>query len=181
MIYLNSDDIWVAFHKGYKDGDNKRIITSTTIKLFTWSKYSHVELIFPEWVTAPDDNPRWFSSRGMDEPRGVSFKDISMSHPDRWDCYKLTYIRTPGEVQEIYNVAKSLVGQGYDLRGVLSYFGPGSRIRRRRNRRNASDDLWWCSEAVAFVLSFNDFRVCPGELDKMIRDRIKKNKQITTL
>jgi len=48
-------------------------------------------------------------------------------------------------------------GQGYDFKGVVSYWGVFK-------RRNDDPNKWWCSEACAFVTRFRPYQLSPNEL-----------------
>lgn len=166
-MIVSSDNLILAFHKGGK-GSIKDVVISEVIKLYTFGKYSHVELIFPDWVLEGNGQKnKWFSSRGMDDPRGVAFKNIKMSHPERWDLFELT--RDRSSIIESYYAALRLVGSDYDLKGILSYFGPLWTIRKALNRRRDVQEDWWCSEVVAFVLGLSDYKLSPVELFKVYK------------
>lgn len=166
----DSDIMWVAFHKGNKGGFKDRLV-SNIIKLYTFGKYSHVELIFPEWVLSPNCKGRWFSSRGMDNPNGVSFKDIKMSHPERWDLFPVLSMQEVSAITEAYRTATNIDGGSYDFKGIFSYFGPLWTIRKKRGTRKDNQHEWWCSEAVAYVLSFGKYKVSPNELYRLFKKR----------
>jgi hypothetical protein len=155
---FESDYIIVAGHKGDK-GTFKEKALSEFIKWRTYDRrlntqFSHTELIFPNWVLTDEKN--CFSSRGMDKPNGVSFKKINFSHADRWETIVLGKM-TKGEIRAAYDFACAMQGQGYDFRGVVSYWGVFK-------RRNDDPDKWWCSEACAIVAKFRPYHLSPNEL-----------------
>lgn len=121
-------------------------IYSRAVRWWTKTIYSHCELIFSDGVAA--------SSSFMDG--GVRFKHIDFD-PTKWD-----FITLPDAYED--NARKwfaSHQGQGYDLMGNL-HFVVGA----------VSDDKnkWFCSEAVAAALGFNNaWRFDPGDLYPILK------------
>jgi hypothetical protein len=147
--------IQLACHKGDKGGFPDRLV-SNIIKLATYSKechklfgaqFSHTELIYPAWVRegSPYEEQNCFSSRGMDDPRGVHFKQINFSHSDRWVILPVLWLNAE-QIKESFILAKSFVGLDYDYLGVIRHFG---------FKREDEDDpkKMWCSEADSKALS----------------------------
>ena len=133
----------LAFYKGVHGN-----IFDWLILLWTWGKYSHVELVF-------GDNTS-FSSSQWDS--GVRFKKINYSHLNRWDFIELPFDADEEEV--IKEKCKKLVGKAYDWIGIIfDQFLP----------LNIHDqDKWWCSEVVANVLGILPERVSPNKLHRML-------------
>ena len=162
----NQNIIWYAFHKGDK-GEFKDKAVSEIIKLFTYrrecrklfdSQFSHVETVFPMWVIESDSqNKNCFSSRGMDTPRGVYFKYISFSHPDRWFFLPDLVQGSKEKIIERYNVALSMVGMDYDMLGVVRTFGL---------KKSPVDDpkKAWCSEVCAKVAGLKNPLISPNDM-----------------
>lgn len=160
--------MYYAFHRGDKGNILQRFV-SLVIKLETWERgvphqFSHVETIFPLWVRDQDETPNCFSSRGMGEPRGVYFKQINFSHQERW-CFVPLLWMTAQDIKDAYADAKTLVGRGYDTRGVVSMFAFFG------NHKNISDEKDWCSEICARMGKFLKTLVSPNRLYLMAVER----------
>jgi hypothetical protein len=172
-MIMDTNKVQYAFHKGDK-GSAKEKAVSEIIKLVTYSRdcrrlfgtqFSHVEMIFPKWVryNTEFENKNCFSSRGMDNPSGVNFKQIEFSHPDRWVIIPDNVLGVD-DISRAFARAQSLIGQGYDYRGVVSYFAP-------IGLRKVSDTKMWCSEACATAGGFSPVLVSPNELALMVTRR----------
>lgn len=113
------------------------------IRLFTWSKYNHVEL-------AIDHGPGWavvWSSSERDG--GVRLKRIEV-RPEAWDAVDIP------DTPEAIEWFKKHQWQGYDWWGVARFVLPF--IPQKK-------DKWFCSEAVAASLGLNKpHRWTPGGL-----------------
>jgi len=172
-MIMDTNKLRYAFHKGDKGGVKEKAV-SGIIKAVTYSKkiqriygcqFSHVEIIFPQWVryNTKYENMNCFSSRGMDEPSGVNFKQIEFSHPDRWVIVPDEELNASG-IQVAFEIACGLIGQGYDYRGVVSWFSPVG-------LRRVSDTKMWCSEACAKAGGFQPTLVSPNQLALMVGAR----------
>lgn len=157
--------IKVWYHKGNKGTFGDRFI-SAVIKIFTLGRFSHTEIEFPEWVRDVDKKElNCFSSRGMDEPRGVHFKKINFSHANRWVNLPVLWIDTTQGIIEAYNEAKKHVGADYDF-SVIPRFGLKLEVDNERK--------WWCSEICAKVLGFVYDNVSPIELYRLVKRMNKR-------
>lgn len=162
MIY-NKKLMYYAFYKGDRDTFRHGFF-SLLIKILTFGRYSHVELVFPDCIL--DDNKNCFSSRGMDNPKGVNFKKISFSHPKRWRFIPILWIQGNVDINRIYRAAQRRVGAGYDYQGVIHHYG--------LHFKNDDPNKWWCSEICAFMLGIVRYQMSPVEL---YRYTINHNKE----
>jgi hypothetical protein len=154
----NQNMIQLACHKGDKGGFPDRLV-SNIIKVATYEKecrkifgtqFSHTELIYPAWVRegSPYEGQNCFSSRGMDDPRGVHFKQINFSHSDRWVILPVLWLNVD-QIKESFALAESFVGLDYDYLGVVRHFG--------FNRKDEDDPKkMWCSEADSKALNVSN-------------------------
>lgn len=116
--------ITFAFYKG------KGNFLDKLIRVFTLSKYSHVEIVIDDL---------WYASSPRD--KGVRVKKI-VPKEGHWD-----YINIPvsQETKEhIENFLKSQVGKGYDYFGIL--FGIILPLK------SDLPDKWFCSELAVYVI-----------------------------
>lgn len=101
----------IALYKGPpKTNDITHVISHNVIKLRTWSKYSHAELVIDGWA---------YSSSVRD--RGVRRKQIEFS-PERWDIIEID----PKRVNLDYALAFFLRYEGskYDWWNIVRYALP---------------------------------------------------------
>lgn len=140
----------VAFYKA------KGNFIDTIVRLFTWSKYSHCELLFPDG--------RLFSSDGW-ESKGVRF--TTKYRPDNWD---ILYIGTDTKtIDNLVMWCNTFVGKKYDWLGVLRFVFPFLK---------ESKDKWFCSEICTKALQeikFLDqdikaYKITPKKLYRLIVD-----------
>lgn len=98
-------------------------IASWAIRRFTWSQYSHVDLVLPDG-----------SLLGARTAAGVS---IAPAHP----CHRAARF-TVDAPDEVLAIAKGQIGKPYDWSGI---FGMISRSDWQQ------PDQWFCSELVAWA------------------------------
>lgn len=128
----DTKNVLAMFHKGGSSSPAKRF-GQNWIKLWTRSKYCHVELYFPETRLS-------FSARGHDNE--VGWKDIKYSHPERWDCVDLG-------IEGFDNLIRrcdSLCGSPYDYWGAV-------------NKHWQKTGKWYCFEACNWVWGFDPCNV----------------------
>jgi hypothetical protein len=161
--------VYHAFHKGDRGGFAERVV-SGIIKLstlddfrqgkalgFNTNQYSHTEMIFPKSIAGEANS---FSSRGMDKPSGVQFKNIDYTkHPDRWDFVELLWLSSTRDIIVAHEYAKSLVGKAYAYNNVLNTF---SFVRTYKDRKGNDD--FWCSECDALAAGHTESKVSPNKL-----------------
>ena len=99
----------------------------------------------------------------MDEPSGVNFKQINFSHSSRWVIVPDNKLEAE-DIIKSFKLAVSLVGTGYDYKGVISYFAPWG-------RKEEDPDKMWCSEADATAGLFEKTLVSPNEFFLMVHGR----------
>lgn len=165
---LRDDRLYLAFHRGAKETIEQAIM-SCIVKISTNGDYregkklgindirfAHTELIFPKSIAGQANS---FSSRGMDKPSGVQFKNIRYSHPERWVFVEVEWVRTINDITRIFLDARNYVGCPYAYSNVFNTFGF---LRTRKDRKGDKD--WWCSEIDAKVLKFPKYKVSPNKL-----------------
>ncbi len=84
-----------------------------------------------------------FSSTIQDGDKGVRFKDIRYSHPERWVPILLPMTNEQEDRGHVY--AKSIEGKDYDLVGVASLASKWKIIKPH-------PDKYWCNEATGGVI-----------------------------
>lgn len=141
--------ITVAFYKGWRLRPSY-LIADAAIRMATFSRYSHVEVI-AGFAELGGEYECWSSSsrRG-----GVSSAQITL-HPQRWDLVHLD--RDPGPVMERF---AKIEGQPYDWFGALFSalpFGPVN-----------DPDAWFCSEACFYAVTGHRETPSPGEHAKSL-------------
>ena len=137
----------------------KRWFVTRIVKIFAGNKGSdwqrnitHVELVFSDGDS--------FSSSSFDD--GVRFKRIDYEkHPERWKIININPFENEGDEQLLKYRCMDYIKKKYDFWGVIWYFG-----FNRRKERLQSNDKWWCSEILAFLLEEAVFRISPYELYK---------------
>src|SRR6478672_10407102 len=103
-------------------------ISSGIIKLGTFSKWSHVDLVTPDgcYLGARLDGGVRARNPGYDGPNAdVQFAHVAMTQAQEFDLWKFAYEQ---------------IGKPYDFSAILG-------IAFRRDWRE--DDAWFCSELVA--------------------------------
>lgn len=104
---------------------------SYVISLFTFSLWSHVEVVF-------DDK-----AYGAVYPRGVGWTWLTNRVANSNKAVAITVPLTDGEYKALREFIEAQVGKKYDLAGVLLF---------PINRRWQDDDAWFCSELIAAAL-----------------------------
>ncbi len=105
--------------------------SSWLIRLFTWSKWSHVEYVFGEWVI------------GAVELQGVRKEplDLMKLRCSRWEIYEFE-----GDNVGMAKTMHSIIGLPYDYSAILGIVF----------RRNWEESLrWFCSEAIVWAARQN--------------------------
>ena len=113
-------------------------------------KYIHVEIVFPGPCY---DN--CFSSRGRDKPKGVNFKKINFSHPDRWDFLTVGGV----DIIDLRKECVRYVGCKYDWKGAI-WLGTFPGLKRQNPKK------WFCSEICRKVLNIKPTFVTPWRMFK---------------
>ena len=134
---------------------NSNTITSWIIRLFTFSKYSHVGFINEDTNTVLDSD----GNTGVSEyPVGLLYKN-----------YSKVYIFPLVIPYKSYYRALFEIGKDYDYLGVIGL---------PFNRDWQEDDKWFCSELVAYVLQGfitikDQHRVTPNNLLKLLQIKLE--------
>ena len=123
----------VAYYKAWK-GD----WTDWLIGLWTWSKYSHVEIIMPDG--------RGFTASGRDNAVRLKKIDFNDGH---WDK-----VETKREID--YEILDELLGHEYDKLGI--FFNEFLHIPVNAPYKE------YCSEACSCVLHIKPCDIDPGEM-----------------
>jgi hypothetical protein len=122
----------------------KHKIAHWGIKLFTASKYSHVELRI--------DNMCWSSDIRTGK---VRVKEIPLN--EKWDVVE---VEGNSETANAWFLERA--GQSYDWVGIFRFILPF--LKHRENK-------WFCSEACAAALGYeNAYRYTPQKLFKKVMD-----------
>lgn len=128
--------IQIALYKGPpKSSDILHVITHNAIKLRTWSKYSHAELVIDGWA---------YSSSVRD--RGVRRKQIEFD-PLKWDIIEID----PSVVNLDYAMHFFLLFEGseYDWWNILRYILPFVKHK---------DNKFVCFEFIGAMLNFAGYQ-----------------------
>jgi len=134
----------IAFYKAEKGN-----IIDKLINLWTGMYgYSHVELVFSDGSS--------FSS----SPREgcVRFKKIDMND-DKWVFVDLEIDKLVESKMRMQ--ALNFIGRKYDMFGIIFCFIIP--INKQSN------DKWWCSELISFILKWNDYRIDPNTMAKRFK------------
>lgn len=118
----------LAFYKGPPRNDWRHTISHYAIRLWTWSRYSHAELVIDGWC---------YSSSPRDG--GVRRKSINL-FTGRWDVVPVTI----DEHLALQWYRKHL-RQGYDWAGIWRFVIPFL---------PQSEDRWFCFESIGAMLGF---------------------------
>lgn len=107
---------------------------SKFIKWFTFGDYSHVSMIFE------------FTTGHIEEIEAIQGSGVIKHEPKTadeavFDDFMVPI--TPIQVREAYDIACSKLGAKYDWAGIWGF------VRRKKKHSN---DKWFCSELVAYVL-----------------------------
>ena len=107
-----------------------------------------------------------FSATMKDRAKACRFKEITYSHPERWDTveFELT-----DEVEAlIFKRAQALVGKPYDLWGLLSFATPLRLIK-------PSKKGYWCTEVVASLIEpVTEVPIVPDEMHPTMFDSVSR-------
>lgn len=124
----------LACYKGPPD-DFWHTVGHTGTRLWTWSKYSHCELVFGE----PDRFGASLCASASARDKGVRFTRINLDS-GRWDVYELKGF------DEVYarQWFNDHAGRGYDYLGLLWFLLPIKAINHPKR--------FFCSEAMAHAL-----------------------------
>ena len=122
----------------------------------------HTELQF-----SPRHQNISFSNTMRDGNVGARFKNITYSHPEYWDSIVIQV--TDAQEDKMVKKARTLVGQKYDLCGLLSFASPLSIIVPSGNKS-------WCCEVCWTVLNevFGDLGVDPHKTQPTYSDYIAR-------
>ena len=134
---------------------NSNTLTSWLIRLFTFSKYSHVGFINKLTNTVLDSD----SSNNVvtEYPLNKLYKNCSKVYILPLDIPNVSYYKALLEL-----------GKEYDYHGVID-------LPFKRNWQE--DDKWFCSELVAYtLLDFitikNQHRITPNDLLKLLEEKL---------
>lgn len=133
----------VAFYKGTRPGMGG--LFNRIVRLWLRGPYSHVELVFPNGLSA--------SSSFLDG--GVRFKLIEFK-PDHWDFVEI-------ECDELAALRwfQAHEGDAYDLFGIVGFIVRPFKGHKRR---------WVCSEAIMAALGFEEpWRFDPCSMAAVLR------------
>lgn len=133
--------IQLAFYKGPpKSDDLVHVVTHNAIKLRTWSKYSHAELVIDDWS---------YSSSVRD--KGVRRKRIKFD-PTRWDIIDID----PSRINASYalNFFFMFEDSEYDWWNILRYVLPF--IKHKQNK-------FVCFEFIGAMLNFAGYYRLDGD------------------
>lgn len=134
----------VAFYKGTKPG--LAGVFNLAVRWWTGGPYSHCELVVAEYS---DGSCSCWSSANLDD--GVRKKVITFD-PAVWDFIEVPDSLKGRAVAWFFDHD----GDGYDTLGLFGFVGP---------RGDGDKGKWWCSEALAASLGFEDpWRYDPNTL-----------------
>lgn len=109
------------------------------IRMFTWSDFSHVELVLPEGYLGADED-------------GVKIRPFNYCKPSR--CVIGTVGCSADVSQKVIEFAKSQIGKPYDYTSIIGF------IMHRDWRER---DSWFCSELVAASFEEGDYPLLDTE------------------
>jgi hypothetical protein len=130
--------VQLAFYKGSGDWTDK------AIRLWTRSKYSHVELVVDDM---------WYST----SPRDMKVrKKLIVPKEGNWD-----FVEVNADITAVYKLFFVTEGKEYDWKGILlSQLFPFNKHDKNK---------WFCSEWCAEALGYeNSNRFSPGKLYKEV-------------
>jgi uncharacterized protein YycO len=154
--------IRIAFFRAKYGG-----IVDKLIGCFSRGEYSHAEVVFA-------DGRSWSSSF---QDGGVRFKDISYSHPERWN--DITFVISDNVNAKLLEFCEANVGKKYDWLGVLAFIIP---VKQSHNRLFCSEAIVKAFQHVNLLGGLRASKTSPSELynyicwfysEKNIRDRQK--------
>jgi hypothetical protein len=143
--------VQLALYKGPPRYGWWDILFHYAVRLRTWSKWSHAELVI---------NDVCWSSSGRDG--GVRGKIINLNS-GRWDVFDLNL--TDEQAAKALTWFKSHEGEGYDWLGVLCFVLPFVKQERKR---------WTCFEAIGASLGIeNPHRLDANDLFEWALEHLK--------
>ncbi len=147
----------IAFKKWYSNGWASPF--AGLVALWTWGKYSHVELIIN---TEDDISPLKMGFSASAWENEVRLKPIYFEN-NKWDI-----IETSREINMEY--VASVLGDGYDFIGIgFCEFIPFKLHVKNRN---------YCSEAVSCAIGLINCQNDPNKLAKFLKKENQKKKKI---
>jgi hypothetical protein len=146
--------VHIAYYKGLRWHNKNADFFDHIICLFTFSRYSHTELLLNyDPMTGIAD-----AYSATHRAGGIRTKKINV-HTNSWIVLPY-YTKHPKE--EIKNWFDERIGSKYDWLGVLGFYFPFPIHKKSR---------WFCSEAVAESLGLEDpHQYTPGDLYKHNRE-----------
>jgi len=139
-------------------------IYARLIRLWTFGKYSHSEMVF--------SNGRTFSSDEADD--GARWKDWVMS-PDDWDFLEVPC--TAEQEKRLIEFCNEENGTKYDMRGIGFSFLPIPIGLQ-------SEDRWFCSEIcvamlqqIGFMVGYTPSSVSPNKLYKVLKKELEARRE----
>lgn len=132
----------LAFHKARRGS-----LIDWLISLWTWSKYSHVELIMEgEWYGT---SPSLMKVR----------KTVNTRSSKRWD-----FVEVEVDKDKVLKLFKETEGAKYDWKGIfMSQFLPLHQENKKK---------WFCSEWCAEALGYNDsHEYSPKDLYRKVKGK----------
>jgi len=123
----------IAFYKG-KSEQTFYMILEVLIFIWTWGKYTHVELIDDRSGINNPNHWNWYSASGLTEGI-VRMKNVKYK-PEDWDIWNVDSI----DIESVIRYFDIQDGKAYDWVGIMfNQFIP---------LRLHSKDKWFCSEIV---------------------------------
>lgn len=147
---LDLSKAYHVFHKGIPKG-KKGWVFSAFIKWFRKIPVSHMETWFPKRLAGESN---CFSSRGTGSKKGVGFKEIKFSHPERW-----IFVPTRVKDKRLRNMIKHAhthCGNKYGYGDLLLVFV----FKFKKIHNNFK---WFCSEICSHIWDFKPERQDPGD------------------
>lgn len=161
-----SNPVYIAFYKGKARKKKGKWLSwireraeDAVIRLVTFSKYSHCELV----VAIGDGRYECYAA----SPRDNGVRKRTMKLPDdRWDIFPIENVMTYDENQHTYEQLDDFfhqhVGKGYDMMGAI---GSVLGIKHNKNR-------YFCSEFIADWLNFpNPHTYTPSDLYRLAKNK----------
>ena len=119
-------------------------LTDKLIRLATFGKYSHCEIIFSDGM--------WFSADAWNNV--CRYKEEKYFNRDNWDFIEFNCSESVARM-----FCDRINGSPYDFRAILTWFLPDFRDDRAK---------WYCSEACHEALAFPRSRISPSKLAKKL-------------
>lgn len=137
----------IAFYRGWSLHP-KYLLLDCLIRLFTWCRYSHVEL-----VVGPAQEANKSICWSASARRGGVAVDVKNINLAAWDIVEVQ-TSTADSVERF----KTIESAKYDYLGAI--LSPFYLVKRSKSRR------WYCSEAIFFALTGRRRRLTIKELHK---------------